>query len=605
MVTNLTFGTSQMMFNERVLGAGQITDSLTNISNKLMFNQIYLGNADEVFRKENSEEILEIHKSCLKDLERNVLQAIKLINEDAVIDISSQFDFENRLIVTDILNNELVGTEVNSLAEYDFKEDQIYYIYKRQEQWVVLTAPMNSVIYQKPIMYTYKDFCRCWQTIPSVLTWIWSTQTNDEENHVTAIKVVKGKNEPGISKIEYASFGTETDLLLAMKKDLDPKSIVMNNLLYIDDIVAIASEFYPDIVYAEDELNSIPIPLTEYELDDIFEQDILSQYPRESFDTYLRLLNKAAMDKRVAEISLCIYRIGNNPSIFYCLREAIRNGKDVRVNVEMNATGEDINEFWLKELRNIGAHVTSYQRGFIKVHAKLTLVRFHDGRIITQVGTGNYHWKTTTRYSDLSYITANLDVGKTADRLFKYMSNEYDDIETMNVGDDFIITPINGRDRLQQLINDEGEKGSKGSIAIKCNSLEDAGIIDTLNSAAMNGCHICLNIRGVCLWNPGPMLDKNVSITSIVWDQLEHSRVYCFGIDYKNVYIGSLDLVKRKIDRRIETLLRVPDYNLARKLREYVMDCVFAHPNRQIMRNDNGIYYQKPKEVNICDGDTI
>jgi polyphosphate kinase len=76
-----------------------------------------------------------------------------------------------------------------------------------------------------------------------------------------------------------------------------------------------------------------------------------------------------------------------------------------------------------------------------------------------------------------------------------------------------------------------------------------------------------LIIRGACTWIP----DKpNVSIKSIIWAKLEHSRVYCFGKTDPNIYIGSLDLVTHKLDCRIETLAKVSNIKTMVTMCEYI-----------------------------------
>ena len=127
----------------------------------------------------------------------------------------------------------------------------------------------------------------------------------------------------------------------------------------------------------------------------------------------------------------------------------------------------------------------------------------------------------------------------------------------------------NGRDELIKLIRREAKLGENGYIAFKCNALDDDEIAMHLDKAAANNCQIDLIVRGVCTWVPD-QIGNNVRIKSIVWDKLEHSRVYCFGSFNPTMYIGSLDLVTNKLDRRIETLVRILDPDILDDLCDYL-----------------------------------
>jgi polyphosphate kinase len=262
---------------------------------------------------------------------------------------------------------------------------------------------------------------------------------------------------------------------------------------------------------------------------------------------------------------MTLYRIGKDPAIFYILREAVRRGIKVCVNIELHASGESINRMWLEELEEAGIKVTTYASGELKVHCKLTLVKFNNGRSIAQIGTGNYHTKTTVQYTDLSLITGNENICHQVEKVFDLLDDEKDCVFNKNL----LVTRYNARQELIKLIDHEADKGNKGYICIKCNALDDGLIKLHLDQAAKCGCNIDLIIRGVCTWIPDQLGD-NVNIKSIVWDKLEHSRVYCFGRKNPAIYIGSLDLVTKKIDERIETLVLVTDPEVEMKMAEYL-----------------------------------
>jgi len=246
------------------------------------------------------------------------------------------------------------------------------------------------------------------------------------------------------------------------------------------------------------------------------------------------------------------------------LREAVNNGKDVRVNIELCASGEYINEMWMSEMKRVGIKVTTYAYNTLKVHSKLTLIKFSNGRRISQIGTGNYNYTTTSQYTDLSLVTSNDDICDQVEKVFKMF-----DGHDVSFNKNLLVTRYNARSELVRLIDEEADKGIDGFISIKCNSLDDYEIINHLDLAAKMGCTIDLIIRGVCTWIP-EQLGVNVTIKSVIWDKLEHSRVYCFNRYNPSIYIGSLDLTTKKIEKRIETMVKINDPEIMIKICRYL-----------------------------------
>jgi len=299
---------------------------------------------------------------------------------------------------------------------------------------------------------------------------------------------------------------------------------------------------------------------------DIFMRDQLIEYPLDSFRDYLSFLEEAANNKDVTEIKLCLYRIGKDPAIFDIINNAVERGVKVHVNIELCASGEDINYEWMQKFESIGCSVTAYGYERLKVHCKLTLVKFINGKSVAQIGTGNYHTKTTTQYTDLSLVTADDSICHQVDKVFSILKGKR--IKDTVFNSNFLVTRYNARKALLKLIKSQSH--ADGYICFKCNALDDNEIIEALYKAASKGCTMDLIIRGVCTWLPDWNMFMNVHIKSIVWDKLEHSRVYCFGKKNPDIYIGSLDLVTHKIDKRIETLVKVRDPQILIKVAKYL-----------------------------------
>ncbi len=70
-----------------------------------------------------------------------------------------------------------------------------------------------------------------------------------------------------------------------------------------------------------------------------------------------------------------------------------------------------------------------------------------------------------------------------------------------------------------------------------------------------------LLVRDICRLRPGlPGLSENITVISVIGRFLEHARIYYFrnGGD-EEFYIGSADLMKRNLERRVEVLVPVRD----------------------------------------------
>lgn len=297
-------------------------------------------------------------------------------------------------------------------------------------------------------------------------------------------------------------------------------------------------------------------------------RDILLFFPYEKMEPFLRMVKEAAEDRNVVSIKITIYRLANKSKLIDYLINAVENGKEVTVLMELRARFDEASNInWSGELEEAGCKVI-YGFDNYKVHSKICLITRKDkSRIqyITQIGTGNYNEKTAKMYTDLSLMTADQRIGKDAALFFQNMS-------TSNLDGDYnelLVSPYGLKNGILKEIGKETEKGDKGRIFMKMNSLTDRDIIDSLSKASNAGVKIMLNIRGICCLRPDvAKRTENIQVISIVGRFLEHPRIYCFGnsIDDMRMYIGSADMMTRNTERRVEILTPILSKDIKRKM---------------------------------------
>lgn len=301
-------------------------------------------------------------------------------------------------------------------------------------------------------------------------------------------------------------------------------------------------------------------------------QDVLVHHPYDSFAASVgELIDEAAVDPHVLAIKQCLYRTSGDSPVVAALVKAAEHGKQVAVLVEVTARfDEEANIGWARALEEAGAHVVYGLMG-LKTHAKTTLVVRQVGDTVKRychVGTGNYNPKTARLYEDLGVLSSRPELGSDLTRFFNYITGysqppRYEELVT---------SPGGIRDRVIECIEEEAKAGPDGRIGIKVNGLDDLLVIEALYRASQAGVPIDLVIRGLCCLRPGvPGMSETIRVRSIVGRFLEHSRILRFGGGAgraANYYIGSADLRKRNLDRRVEAMIPVTDSAAVSRLEE-------------------------------------
>src|SRR5215470_11460747 len=323
---------------------------------------------------------------------------------------------------------------------------------------------------------------------------------------------------------------------------------------------------------------STPPSLGGNDEEDIFSvirrEDLLLHHPYESFQPVVEFLQEAAHDPDVLAIKVTLYRVGRNSPIVAALLEAIEQGKQVSVLVELKARfDEESNIEWARTLEDAGVHVV-YGLVGLKVHSKIALVVRREGNRIRRyvhLGTGNYNPTTARLYTDFGFLTCNEQIATDVTHFFNALTG----YSRRNEPRELLVAPVNLRQRLEELTLREialQEKGGRGHLIFKMNALEDPQMIRLLYQASQAGVKVDLLIRGLCCLRPGlPGFSDNIRVTSIVGRFLEHSRVYYFrNGGAEEIYLGSADLMRRNLSHRVEILFPIRDPKLIRRLKDIV-----------------------------------
>lgn len=232
-------------------------------------------------------------------------------------------------------------------------------------------------------------------------------------------------------------------------------------------------------------------------IEQIREEDKLLSYPYESIRPFLHLLTEAAEDPDVISIKMTLYRVAKQSKVVEALIEAAENGKEVVVLVELRARFDEENNIgWSRLLEDAGCQVIYGLDGY-KVHSKLCLItRKNGGQVeyITQIGTGNYNEKTSRLYTDLSLMTANVEIGLEASNVFQALSKG----EVVEHSEHLLVAPKCLQNKVLAMLDEEiahARNGEEAYAGFKLNSLTDKKIIDKLIEASEAGVKIDMVVR--------------------------------------------------------------------------------------------------------------
>lgn len=331
--------------------------------------------------------------------------------------------------------------------------------------------------------------------------------------------------------------------------------------------------------------------------DAIRQGPILLHHPFDSFHPVEEFVRAAAEDPQVIGIKQTLYRVGAQSPVVESLLAAAEAGKQVAAMVELKARFDESNNLvWSRALERAGVHVT-YGFPAMKTHCKLCLVvrKEQDGiRSYAHVATGNYNPSTARLYTDVGLFTDDPAITQDITELFNFLTGFSKQEEYRKL----LVAPISLRDQVIEKIHREiahHRKGRNAQIVFKLNSLVDPEVIDALYKASQEGVKVDLVIRGICCLRPGVKgMSENIRVVSIVGRFLEHSRIYYFANGGEpEAYIGSADMMRRNLDRRIEALVPVESPDHIQHLHDVILMPSFKDNQQAWRMNGNGEYARR------------
>lgn len=365
--------------------------------------------------------------------------------------------------------------------------------------------------------------------------------------------------------------------LLRSALKIGPEEVyAVDRPLGLDGLKPIIDVDRPDLKYSPI-VPHVPAPLAAGE--PIFEvlrtHEVLLHHPYDSFAPVIDLLTTAARDDQVLAVKQTLYRVGSDAPVVRALLEAVHQGKQVAVLVELKARFDEASNIeWAREMERDGVHVVY---GFIglKTHAKVALIvrKEADGlRRYVHVGTGNYNVQTARAYTDLGLLTTDPDFCADATDLFNYLTGYSQQREYRK----FLVAPLNLREQLSARIEREIQlhsKDGKGHLLFKLNNLADREFIQSLYRASQAGVKVDLLVRGICCLKPGvPGVSENIRVTSIVGRFLEHSRIYYFrNGGTPEMYVGSADMMPRNLNYRVEVLFPIENPEFRKRILDDIL----------------------------------
>ncbi len=344
------------------------------------------------------------------------------------------------------------------------------------------------------------------------------------------------------------------------------------------------------------------------------QRDVMLHFPYHSFDSVIDLLRESAIDPFVESIKITGYRLAKNSKIINALINAVRNGKQVTVVIELRARfDEEANMKWKQVLEEEGVKVLT---GFpnMKIHAKICLISKRVGKALKHYGfvsTGNLNESTARFYGDHCLLTADKRILDDVKNIFRYIEHPIN-IAQLKTCKHLIVSPVSTRDFIVSKLTQSlkaFKKGEKVDLILKLNSLSDNKVIDEIYALANAGVPMHLIIRGICCAHTThTKWPQDIHAISIVDQYLEHARVFQFTQgDKDELFISSADWMQRNIDYRIEVTAPIFNEDIKQELKDILQIQLGENKKARILDNDLNNHYvaKAPKEKVFCSQEEI
>ncbi len=306
-------------------------------------------------------------------------------------------------------------------------------------------------------------------------------------------------------------------------------------------------------------------------LQKIQKQDRFIHVPYHNFDSFIRVLQEAAVSKQVTGIKITLYRLAKESKVVKALIAAARNGKKVTVVIELLARFDEAsNVSWSKKMQDAGIRVIFGVEG-LKVHSKITHIGMRTGSDIACISSGNFHEGNARIYTDCMLMTASQRLVKDVNTVFDFIERPYVPVKFKEL----LVSPNEMRNKFITLIRDEiknRKAGKPAYIKIKINHITDPVMVAKLYEASEAGVDISLTVRGNCsLMTDVPGISNRIRINGIIDRYLEHSRIFVFAAGgAEKVFIGSADWMPRNLDNRVEVITPIYDPRIKEEMKRVV-----------------------------------
>lgn len=541
---------------------------LSGIEKELEKEQIYLVNENQV---------LEEHKAFLKEyFIQKVSPALMTI---MISDKQSQDFSDNQAFLAVKLSFENGETSKTKFALIEIPKDLDRFIVLPQlgeKQYVIFLDDL--IRYHFDLIFNFFDFT----SISAHMIKVTRDAELDMEGDVSKSyinKIVESVRERILAEPVRMVYDKEIaeDTLEVVKQilgmDSNDSLIPGGRYHHRRDYMNFPQFKNPNLQYSK--VDPVPIPGLSLEksiIKAVDKRDFLLYTPYHSFSYLIKFLREAALDPEVTTIKITIYRLSKLSNVASALINAVKNGKKVLVQIELQARFDETNNITYAEQMEAAGVQLIFGIPGLKVHSKIGVIEKNVNGKKKRYGfisTGNFNEDTAKIYTDYTLLTSNQKILKEVNKVFNFLQVHY----KLKKYKHLIVSPHYTHNTVVRMINQEIENHKAGlpsGIRLKLNAITNFKMIEKLYDASCQGVPIQMIVRGICCLIPGIKgMSENIEVISIVDKYLEHPRVYMFeNAGDSKVYLSSADFMTRNIENRVEVAVPIYDSILKQDIQD-------------------------------------